>query len=376
MSWTSSSRARRCATAVAVLVCAGAASGAPAGAATAHHAKPASLKLSAPLPKGALTRGKAIAVKVKVTNASHAAIAGASARVSASKGIAAALSHAKRGTLKLGTIKPRKHKTVTLRLTPGAAAAAASSATIAVKAKRGVRTSLKLKLKLAAAAPTPTPTPTPTPAPQGLSGRYFFSTQLIGATTYMYGVYFVDGQWAYRGVPAGGLPACSARTAPNQTDDGCVPYTYDPSTGALTVDGVAGSLVGDVFKLDGTGYAEAVPPAAGSRYDVSARSINGAGICGISCSFVTHDLTLTGDGQFGLITTVSGSTPDSQFAALPPNQHGTYAIDQRGRVTFSYADGSVQTDTISIMQNDAGAADPSYAFILDSTIYWGPTSGV
>jgi hypothetical protein len=188
--------------------------------------------------------------------------------------------------------------------------------------------------------------------------------------------YFANGQFAYRGRPSGGLPDCPAATAQGD-DDGCIPYTYDPATGTVTVDGKSGSLTAPhVLRLSDGPYAEAETPAAGTTFDLYAHSLNGSGVCGVSCTYVASEILFKPDGAFARSTSVSSSTPEGDFTALPPDQHGTYAIQAGGKVLFTYAGGHTLTETIGIMNADDDHPDPQYGILLDGSIYWGPTSGV
>ena len=63
------------------------------------------------------------------------------------------------------------------------------------------------------------------------------------------------------------------------------------------------------------------------------------------------------------------------YGALPPEDHGTYAIEPSGRITFTYADGHIVVDTIAVMLNN-DAPDPNYGLLLGESAYFGPDSGV
>ncbi len=130
------------------------------------------------------------------------------------------------------------------------------------------------------------------------------------------------------------------------------------------------------LELDGSTYAEAVTPAAGSAFDVYVHSLNGSGICGVSCSFASNELRFFADGQFVSSSAASSTTPQGSVTVLPADQHGTYAVADGGRITFTYASGRVVTETIGILVDGDTAPDPNYAMLLDGSIYWGPASGV
>ncbi len=254
-----------------------------------------------------------------------------------------------------GTIRVHKARTVRVRLTPtGAAAVGPVTFTLTGRGAKHVTRTVKLV--------------------EGPAGRYFWTTTLVVGTTTMDAYYFVDGRWAYRGVPEGGLPSCTAQTAVGD-GDGCVPYTYDPASGALVVGGKSGKLEADGIDLDGDAFGEAILAPAGTRYDTNAQYINGFGICPY-CSFVSVGLVLTPDGQFARSSAVSGTTYESSFAVLPPDQHGSYTVDARGRIRFTYADGHVVTETVATMLGRADTPDPTYGLLLDDSAYFGPSSDV
>src|SRR5262249_31055042 len=82
-------------------------------------------------------------------------------------------------------------------------------------------------------------------------------------------------------------------------------------------------------------------------------------------------------GEFGRAAGVAGFFGESgSYGALPPEEHGTYAIDPRGRITFSYADGHVVTETIAFMLDANNNPDPDYGILLDDSAFFGPHSDV
>lgn len=67
----------------------------------------------------------------------------------------------------------------------------------------------------------------------------------------------------------------------------------------------------------------------------------------------------------------SGTLPDGGgFAALPPDQHGSYAIVSRGVIRMTYADGTVVTRSIGYLPNAQDEPDPAGAgVVLDGLGY-------
>jgi hypothetical protein len=343
-------------------------------ASAASRARPA-VRLSASAPRS-VARGHAAKVTIRLTNATRSSLRRLVVSVTPARGVRASWR-----SRTVRTLRARKHTTLTLTLTPGTTAASTTKSTISVRRAGRLLARTTAQLKIAAAAPTPgpVPTPTPVPAPQPanpLAGRYFYRTELIGAGMYYITYYFANDRFAYRGAPSGGLPDCPAATAQGD-DDGCIPYTYDAASGTVTVDGKSGSLTAPhVLRLDDGPYAEAETPAAGTTFDLYAHSLNGSGVCGVSCTYVASEILFKPSGTFARSTAVSSSTPEGDFTSLPPDQHGTYAVQPGGKVLFTYADGHTLTETIGIMEADDDHPDPQYGILLDGSIYWGPASGV
>ncbi|HYC80370.1 MAG TPA: hypothetical protein VEB65_01210, partial [Solirubrobacterales bacterium] len=161
----------------------------------------------------------------------------------------------------------------------------------------------------------------------------------------------------------------------------CVKYSYDPKTGAVTIGSLGGGKITTrgALEIDGQAYSPTYIPPAGTRYQVEQEYITYYGLCGLitGCSTSHHHVLLTNGGEFVLtsesLTTVGGSGPGETFVAAgsyPPDQHGTYAIEPRGRIKLSFADGTVQTKTIAVLLNSAGNPDPvNEGFLLDSDYF-------
>jgi cytochrome c5 len=344
----------------------------PASAAT--RTRPTAVRLSASTPR-AVTRGHAARVTIKITNATRSSLKRLVVSVAPAKGVKASWR-----SRTARTLRARRHTTLALTLTPGTTAASSTKSTISVRRAGRLLTRTTAQLKIATTAPAPGPTPTPpVPVPQPanpLAGRYFYRTELIGAGMYYITYYFANGQLAYRGAPSGGLPDCPAATAQGD-GDGCIPYTYDPASGTVSVDGKRGALTAPhVLRLDDGPYAEAETPAAGTTFDLYAHSLNGAGDCGVSCTYVASEILFKPSGTFARSTAVSSSTPEGDFTSLPPDQHGAYQVQPGGKILFTYADGHTLTETLGIMNKDDDHPDPQEGILLDGSIYWGPSSGV
>lgn len=360
-------RTLRPAAGVAALALAGAlAVAAPAGAAP----RP-SVTAKAP---SAVARGTTATVKVTVRNRSARRLSGLSLTASQPTGTRVTVAGAKRGTRTraLKTLKGRGRTTVTVRVTPGAKAQASSKVRLTLRRRGRTQATASAAVALAGTNGAPAPAPATNP----WAGRYFWRSSFNGTTTFIEGYYFGSGGFAYRGIPEGGLQDCSTTTAAGD-GDGCVPYAYDPATGALAVNGVPAAAAGPHgLNVGDETLTEAVIPAPGSRWDLELSFINAYGLCPLSCTTVTVDLDLRSSGVFARGAAVSGTTPDANFGALPPDKHGTYSVEPGGRIVFAYADGKVVTETIAVLLNDAGQPDPAYGLLLDDSVFFGPNSEV
>jgi hypothetical protein len=327
---------------------------------TAHQSGKGRSDLLVQAPQASsLTVGKPVKLTVKVTDRGHAPIHGVALLAKATKGITV-----KPAKVMVGKLNPGKKKVEVFQVT--ATSTEVSKLTFVAKAP-GEKTTDGVALKVAEEAKT-----------SDIVGRYFWNSSLILSTTYLHGYYFVDEHWVYRGIPEGGLPVCTAQTATGE-DDGCLPYTWDETTGALNIAGTAGEykIGSHGLKVGSDSFSEAVPAAAGTKVDASGDYINGFGICPISCSFTTIELEMSSSGEFARAAGVAGFFGEGgSYGALPPEDHGTYTVDQRGRVVFSYADGHAVTETIAFMLDDANNPDPNYGILLNDRAFFGPHSGV
>ena len=342
--------------------------GASAGA-KPHKAKGGGSDLAVKAPKGAtLTVGKATKLKVSVADRGHGAIVGVVLQAKASKGVTV-----KPAKVKVGRLKPGKREVETFKVT--AASTAKPKLVFVATAPGEPKAKDAVAVKIAGGARGPKKEAKVAP---DIVGRYFWNTYQVLTTTYMHVYYFVDEHWVYRGVPKEGLPACGSQTA-NGEEDGCLPYTWDETTGALNIGGTTGE-----YKIGSHGlevaeesFSEALPGEAGAKFDASGSYINEFGLCPTSCSFVTVDLKMSSNGEFARASGVSGFFGEGgSYGALPPEDHGTYSIDPRGRITFSYADGHVVTETIAVMLNSGDSPDANYGLLLGESAYFGPDSEV
>ncbi|MBS1676089.1 MAG: hypothetical protein JST08_01770 [Actinobacteria bacterium] len=336
-------------------------------AAAAAGKKAAPLSVSAPK-AASLSVGVPTKVKVKVANRGPGPIAGVVLLAKGSRQV-----KVKPAKATVGTLKAHKAKSVSFTVT--ATATAGPKLRFLATAPNGMKARDGVALKVAPGAKKEAPKKEEAKKVPDIVGRYFWNSEYL-ITTYVHGYYVVDEHWIYRGIPKEGPPACSGQTA-NGDEDGCLPYTWNEETGALTVGGEGGEYkVGShIMKVGSKTFEEAVMPEAGARFDASGSYINQYGICPISCTFVTIDLQMSSNGEFARASGVAGFFGEGgSYGALPPTSHGTYAVDPRGRITFSYADGHTATETIGIMLDGSNNPDPNYGLVLGSSIFLGPHS--
>jgi hypothetical protein len=338
------------------------------GAAAAPHHKPkkkaAALFVDAPK-AASLPVGIPSKVKVKVANHGKKPIAKVVLLAKGSKEVKVTP-----GSVKVGTLKPRQATSEVFTVT--VTKAGKPKLQFVAKAPGQAKAHDGIALKVAAGAKEEAKK-----APD-IVGRYFWNTYQSLTTTYMHAYYFVDEHWVYRGVPKEGLPACTAQTATGE-EDGCLPYTWDEATGGVNIAGVVGEykVASHALKVGEENFSEAVLPEPGTKIDASGSYINQFGICPLSCSFVTVDLQMSSNGEFARASGVSGFFGEGgSYGALPPEDHGTYAIDQRGRVVFTYAEGKVVPETMAFLLDANNNVDPNYGILLGESVYFGPHSDV
>lgn len=248
---------------------------------------------------------------------------------------------------------------------------------VAVTGASKLRASAAIVLQRKVAGRKPAPK---RPAAGGpLAGRYYWGfVSHVDRAWDTRGVWFTDGRWAYVGLPEGGLPRCTGPKPTlddkgRPTGDGCVAYTLDERTGAVTAGDLKGTFKDGKLVLDDVRLTELEIPKAGARYATKLLHRGFSGLCGLSfgCSTWTENLALNQDGTFvrtsSSITSSGGNgsgVPYVAVSSFPPNQHGRYEVLANGRVRFSYADGSVVVQTIGIDRDTSGKPNAVTAGVL------------
>ncbi|MBB2890486.1 hypothetical protein [Flexivirga oryzae] len=227
-------------------------------------------------------------------------------------------------------------------------------------------------------APQPTTTAQPTTrsphSTSALTGHYFVGAgtfNMNGSDGNYYGVWFLGDEWAYWGRPTSGAPRCTAVTGSigSQPGDGwgCVRYSYDASSGALTVGGHSGSYRNGELEVGDWSFSPTLLPAAGTRVAVNLMNRGYSGMCGLygGCSTWSTSLAMTDDGHFvltsGSISSFSGSGSFGWASDYPPDKKGTYQVEAGGRIRLHYDSGKTEVRTFAEKYDAAGHPDPADA---------------
>jgi CARDB len=321
-----------------------------------------------------IKRNRTMSLKVKVANIGTAAATGVTLKVGAARGLSATPKAITVQTLKAGKSTTRRVK---VKLTKKAK----TTTTLTLKASRAKKVAAtgRVALRIGKAKKTTKNSPpvTTTPTKQNpLIGTYWwYVITHVDWAWDNHGVYFINDTWAYRGIPKGGLPAsCTVQTAgldeKGEETDGCIPYTYDSASGAVTLGTAAGTFKDGKLQITDEGdvqdYDRLVVPEAGARYGVNLVHRGFQGMCGLilGCTTWENWLTLAADGQFvyskSTTTTMGdpGIGPFTAAGSYPPDEHGTYEVLAGGKIRLAYADGSVKEHTFAIQTDKAGTPDP------------------
>jgi hypothetical protein len=331
-----------------------------------------------------LHRGAWKKVKVTITNTGNATAGNVAVKIGKAKGVAI---KPKSGKLKLKSIAAGKSKVASFKAALTPKAKASSKLTLAISGGKGLKATGVVTLE---AWKKPPPKKKgkkekepPTPAVPPLAEKIFYAYKTeVSQSATLIGYAFIDGEWAYHGVPAEGLPSCTSATTDGTKEgaEGCVKYTYDPTSGTVKIGSVTGKLnPGGELEVDGETYSATSIPPAGTRIQLEQEYIGYSGLCGLitGCTTWHEHLILGSNGEFVLsresLTTLGGTGPGETFVAAgsyPPGQHGTYAVEKGARIKLSFADGTTQTKTFAYFLNKEGKPDPTYAGVLLGTEYF------
>lgn len=324
-------------------------------------------------------------VKVKITNTGNAAAAKVFLKIGKAKGIVV---KPKSGKLKLRSIAAGKSRVASFKVRLTKKAKATSKLPLAVAGAKGVKASGSLTIKAPKKPVNPKKgkgkgkkegkEPSPMAGPPPLAEKIFYRLESHPSeSASLAAITFVDGTWAYNGMPSGGLPNCTTVTGGAETE-GCVKYTYDPNSGAVGLESIGSGKITSSGSLEigEKTYSPTAIPAAGTRLQVEQEYVGFYGLCGpfSTCTTWHEYLTLTNAGEFVLsrqsLTTSDGPGSFVATGSYPPDQRGTYEIEPKGRIHLAFADGTSQTKTIAILLNKEGKPDPvTEGLLLDSAYF-------
>jgi hypothetical protein len=315
-------------------------------------AKTAKLTLSFGGAPATIKRNKPMTLTLKIANDGSKK----SSAVRVSFGKPRGLSGVSRKPKKLSALKPAQQRT--LRLKVKLTKAARKSTTLKVTVKAGkLKATSAVVLRIGKAK-----RPQPEAGKSPIVGTFWWRT--VNHVDYAWdnrALYFADGGAVYSGFPKGGLPAgCTTPVAEPgdeiDTREGCLPYTFDEKSGAVTIGDKAGTFKDGKLTIDGNEYTPLFIPPAGKRYQFNEhRHASFQGLCGLitGCTTTQEYLTLTPDGQFVLtrstLSTIGdpGSGPYTAAGSWPPDQHGTYDVQAGGKIVLTFANGTVRTETFA-----------------------------
>ncbi|HEY6887648.1 MAG TPA: hypothetical protein VI300_07715 [Solirubrobacter sp.] len=345
-------------------------------------AKSAKLTVSLDGAPAAIKRNKTMTLKLKIANDG----AKRSGEVTVSFAKARGLSGVGR-PVRLAALKPAQKRTLKLKVRLTRSARVSTTLKVNVRAGK-LKTSSSLLLRIGKAK-TVAPEPRPEVKKSPIVGTFWWRN--VSHVDYAWdnrALYFVDGGAVYSGFPKGGLPVtCTTPVAePDDevdTREGCLPYTFDEKTGAVTIGDKTGTFKDGRLTIDGNGYTPLVIPPAGTRLAIDEQKhASFQGYCGFitGCTTSQEYLTLTPDGQFVLsrstLSTIGdpGIGPYTAAGSYPADQHGTYDIQAGGKIVLSFADGTVRAETFAYDTKD-GAASPTGegVFIGEDNYYPEPT---
>lgn len=340
--------------------------------------------LVAPSKTVVLHRGSWTKVKFKITNTGNATAVKVAVKIGKARGVAM---KPKSGKVKLQSIAAGKSKVASFRAMLMPKAKASSKLTLTISGGKRLKATGVVTLEAWKKPPSKKkgkkgkePAPPATP-PLAEKIFYTYKTE-VSESAKLIGYAFIDGEWAYHGIPAEGLPTCTSETGEGSKEgaEGCVKYSYDPTTGVVKVGSATGKLnPGGDLEVDGETYSATSIPPAGTRLQLEQEYIGYQGLCGLltGCSTWHLRLTLTTSGEFILskesLTTAGGTGPGETFVAAgsyPPDQHGTYSVEKGARIKLSFADATTDTRTFAYFLNKEGKPDPTYEGVLLGTEYF------
>lgn len=309
-------------------------------AATASAAGPSVQVSATPIAKPLAT--KATKATVAVRNAGKGTIRGLTLTVSPAKGVTVTVSGAEKGRRSRKLRSLGAGRTVRIGVAVRRTSKGPKSGSLGLKVVRKGRTVARGKLAFGVK-------PGQSTDPNSLAGRYFWGSTYTVSGIQQHTLYFTGSNLVFTSDAESAWPTCAAVT------DTCKSYSYDAAKKQLTIDGQPAALEGRKLTLDGDAYLEFGYPPAGARWDTQVTYSNSSGICPLSCSYYTENLTFRPDGTFIRDAVASGSGPIVDWASIPPNSKGTYEVRADHTLRLAFADGSERIETIGLYLNDDGS---------------------
>jgi hypothetical protein len=304
-----------------------------------------------------IKRNKSMTLTLKVANDGSKKSSAVSVSFAKARGLSGVSSKPK----KLSALKPAQKRTLKLKVKLTKSARTTTTLKVTVRSGKLKETSAVV-LKIGKARTPGTTAPRPEVKKSPIVGTFWWRN--VNHVDYAWdnrALYFVDGGTVYSGFPKGGLPAaCTTPVAePDEeidTREGCVTYTFDQKSGAVTIGDKAGTFKDGKLTIDGNDYTPLFIPEPGKRYTFNEQKHTSfSGFCGLitGCTTSQEYLTMTPDGQFVMTRSTLSTFGDPGFGpytaagSWPPDQHGTYEVQAGGKIVMSYANGTVKTETFA-----------------------------
>ena len=313
-----------------------------------------------PITKALTAKNRTTTITIRNTTARR--MAGLTLAVGGRKGVKVTLPGAKKKSPRVRALKPlaaRKSMRVPVRLAKlGKKTPKNGAITVSIRQKGKVVGRARVEF-----GPRKVVRP-----PATLTGRQFWRSQLRGGGGVNQDtVYFTGPQFVFTGTLEDAWPVCTAAS------EDCKPYTFDPKTGALTINGAAATLEGDRLTVDGKSHWELGRAKAGARWDIVLTHANASGICPLYCFARTEHLRFMPDGNFVRSSVSSGTGPVVDWAVVPDDSKGTYEVTADGLLRLAYADGTQRVRTLGIYPEDGPdpyPANPTAGIVLGNNGYF------
>lgn len=317
----------------------------------ARAASPSITITATPVAKALSSKGAKATVTVR--NTGKARVTGLTLRPAGAKGVRATIRGARGGVRRIGTLKAgqRVRVPVTLRRTKGGPTAGA----FGLRVRKGGKVVASGRIAFG-----------PKARPESLVGRYYWGSLYSLNGIQQHTLLFTGPSLVFTGDAEGTFPTCTAVT------EDCRPYTYDPTTKALTIDGKPATVDDRKLTYDGQTHFRLGEAKPGARWDVVLTYSNSSGVCPLYCNYFTEHLTFRPDGTFIRGAVASGSGPVVDYATVPADQKGTYEVRADRTLRLAFADGKERVETLAIFPGDGGVfpANPTAGIVLNGDGYF------